>query len=215
MGFIADLTDGLAPHVDKLNSNLALHGTLIHGRLRGIQDAVDDLNRPDFGDKWIRFAINKKVPSKEPIQIGTVPMNEAWEFQAITLNGIQRTSPHFLLLANGIMVGSYVKEGIGTETIGGDQVLSPGEELTIENQEAEGIVQATLMFTRIQIPTVPRPTTGESGIDGLMPRNTHEPNRDIIPGREPGTYIENPSELKPEDLIPDRLIPSGQDPRIA
>lgn len=105
------------------------------------------------------------------------------------------------------MIGSYVKEENGTVTIGGDQQLQPGEVLTIENQEVEGVIQATLIFTRIMIPTIPRPTPGSTGIDGLMPRNTHEPERDIIPGRIPGTYIENPPEIRPEEIVPD-LMPT-------
>src|SRR5215472_2528645 len=177
MSLAETLRDGLQPHANTLNSNLTLHGQNILGRLSENHDRIGDLGRPDTGDQYIRLAKTFTVPAGT-YELGTVPAGEVWLVQSLVTNGIVHASPHFVLRSGGYLIASVIKEGIGTETQGGDIVCLQGEQVVFQC-EAEGSFEFVLTVLRRKFPRLPRvPRNVKS--EQLTKSNTHEPGRDVI-----------------------------------
>lgn len=189
MGIWDGLSEILGPHIAKMDEHLAFHTAAIHGKLGAIERAVSDLGRGDIGNKWQRIVINRKFAENEEFEVATVPINEIFLIQAISSDGVQEKSPPYVILANGILLESIVKEGLGFEGIGGNQVGLPGERLSVIARAA-GSINCVITFIRM-----PYPTTGVSfdrgkGTERTSARNTHEISRDAIAERIPQTYAE-------------------------
>ena len=197
MGFFDGLTEALAPHSEKLRQDMLFHGTAIHGKLHAIERAIFDLGRGDIGNKWQRFSVQRKFAEAEDFEVGTCPVNEMWLIQAISSDGVQEKSPAYVVLANGILLESVVKEGLGFEGVGGNQVVMPGERLSI-TARASGNLNCVITVIRRQYPTTPTMTDMGRDADRYSPRSTHDPARDEITSRT-GQFVEQPSELAPTE----------------
>ena len=187
------IKEAVDPFANSLNKTIATTGMLIHNKLDRIEKATFDLGRADVGDKWFRINIQKELTEKVAVELAEVPMNEIWKIESITTDGITEKSPAFIVTIDGAnLVFSAIKEGVGTETVGGDMVALMGETLEI-TARTTGKVRATIYITRRRLPVVAHPDiTGEPG--GLLePYQTHDPKRDII-ASETGQWIETGSE---------------------
>lgn len=191
MGLLDELSRVLAPHSHRLNENIATQGNLIHGRLAGIQNAIDDLGRPDFGDHWFRIPLRGKLAA-EAIELGTVPMNEIWAVQAIAINGQALKTPAFTISASGAIVFASEKEKNEYQNISGNIVFMPGERVELL-PGAEGTFAATISIIRRQIPDRAHPAATGHSAERLESTNTHDPQRDVIESRT-GQYREIPGE---------------------
>jgi len=205
MGLLDELDKVLKPHSHRLNENLATQGNLIHGRLEGIQNAVDDLGRPDFGDHWFRIPLRGKLAA-EPIELGTVPMNEVWAVQAIAINGQVLKTPAFTLQGSGAIVFAAEKEKNEYQNISGNIVFMPGERVELI-PAAEGVFAATISIIRRQIPDIPRRAQMGHSAERIEATNTHEPSRDVIESRT-GQYVEPAPETHSEVGEPPLAVPS-------
>jgi hypothetical protein len=206
MGVFDELAKILSPHAHRLNENIATQGNLIHGRLGGIQNALDDLGRPDFGDKWFRIPVRGKLKA-EPLELNTVPMNEIWAVQAIAVNGKALKTPAFTILASGALVFALETEKNEYDNVSGNIIFMPGETITIV-PAAEGEFSATISIIRRQVPDVAkRAQTGHSG-ERLAPSNTHDPARDVIESRT-GEYAEPAPEVRNTSGRPPLVDPTS------
>ncbi len=178
MGLFDELSRSLAPHSNRLNDTINTHGQLLHYRLAQIEKGISSLGRPDTGDNYFRIAVNKKFAIGET-ELFVVGMNEFYPVQFITVNTGTKKTPAFTINANAIAVLAVGKEGTGTETIGGDVVLLPGERVTID-MEAEGEVELTLGMIRIRTDPTGRAVNYGHSEELLVGRNTHDPARDVI-----------------------------------
>lgn len=192
MGVFDELGRILKPHSDRLNANIATEGGLIHGKLQGIQNAIDDLGRPDFGDHWFRIPLRGKLAA-ELIELGTVPMNEIWAVQAIALNGKVLKTPALTILASGAIVFAAEAEKNEYENISGNIVFLPGERVELL-PGAEGVFSGAISLIRRQIPDKPRRVQQGANTEHVESTNTHDPQRDVIESRT-GTYRELPAEV--------------------
>lgn len=190
MGIFKDLSDALKPHSDKLNATIALERAALDGRLQRIEAAMSDLGRGDIGNKWQRFVVNGKLKA-ELKEIGTCPINEMWLIQAIAADGVQEKSPPCVLLASGVLIESIIKEGLGFEGVGGNQVLLPGEVLSILPRE-EGSYNISILIIRRPLPVIPTATQYGRDADVFGTKGTHDENRDMIAARL-GPYPEQPA----------------------
>lgn len=191
MGIWDGLSEVLGPHVERFNQNMGFHTAAIHNKLHAIENAVFDLGRGDIGNKWQRIVVNRKFLSGEDFEVGTVPINEIWLIQAVSADGVQEKSPAFVILANGILLESIIKEGLGFEGIGGNQVGLPGERISV-TARAEGNINCVITFIRRQYPVSPVNYDTGKGTKRAAMRNTHEVSRDEIAHRLPDTYAEPP-----------------------
>lgn len=195
MGIYDEIRNILAPHANSLNKTIAVTGMAISNKLDLIEKKASDAFKPDVGDKWIRFNIKKEFAGAETEELGEVPQNEIWKVHALVVDGIQEKSPAFIITgSSSVLFFSVIKEGVGTETVGGDLVLLKGERLAITTR-GSGKISATLHLIRMKVPTVPfHDVTGEPE-GALEPINTHDPKRDVIMS-ETGQY----TETQPETL---------------
>lgn len=206
MGFLDDIEDRLTPHLQGTTEQLRSHAALIYNKLDLIHQATSDLGRPDFGDFYFSIVQRAKFPVGKT-DIGAVPTNEIWLVQAVTVNGIVNKTPTFLIESNGIMRMAVIKEGIGTESLGGNIALLPGEVITINNQGAEeGTIHLTMTVIRKQLPKRPIPAASV-GAEPLIGKNTHEIERDVI-ASPTDIWVEPPGEIVPETI--DDVIPGKQ-----
>jgi hypothetical protein len=193
VGLFDSFSEALAPHASKLNDTLAFHSAAIHNKLHAIEVAVSDLGRGDIGNKWQRFSIQKKLESGVEFEIGVCPVNEMWLIQSISSDGVQEKSPPFVILANGILIESIIKEGLGFEGIGGNQVVMPGEKLSIIARET-GNVNCVITIIRREYPVQKKLTDMGKDTDRYSPKAMHDPARDEIESRT-GQYTEQQAEL--------------------
>lgn len=193
MGVFDELAKILAPHSHRLNENIATQGALLHGHLSGIQNALDDLGRPDFGDKWRRIPLRGELGAEE-IELDTVPMNEVWAVQAIAIYGVAAKTPAFAITSAGQLVYAYTAEKTEYVNVGGNIVFLPGEKIAI-TPAAEGAFVGSISIIRRPIPDiVKRAQTGHSS-EVSAPVNTHDPQRDVLESRT-GQYRELPREVE-------------------
>lgn len=182
MGIWEGLSEALKPHTDKLGQDAAFHTAAIHNKLHAIELAVRDAGRGDIGDKWQRFQIKKRFASGEDEEIATCPMNEIWLIQAISSDGVQEKSPAYVIEANEVLIESVIKEGLGFEGISGNQVVMPGEELTI-TARAEGNINCVITVIRREYPVIKKARDMGRGTELFSPRQTHNVERDEILSR--------------------------------
>jgi hypothetical protein len=193
MSIIDQLSAALTPHREAMQEHLAFQGVALHNRLHAIEQAVNDLGRGDIGNKWQRIVTNKTLTSGEDVELGICPINEIWLIQAIASDGVQEKSPPFVVLANKVLIASIIKEGIGFEGIGGNQILLPGERLSVVARET-GAVNFTITFIRRPYPGVKIPTDMGRSAERFSPRSTHDTGRDEIASRT-DRYSEQAPEL--------------------
>ena|SRR5271165_200912 len=197
MGFIDEVNKQLTPHATKLNTTIASASAFLHSKLDSIEQAIRESASADWNDHWFRISVKRKLKA-EPIELAEVPINEIWAVYSIVTDGIQEKSPAFVVTADGPLIFSVIKEGIGGETPGGDIVILPGESLIIIPRE-EGNFSFTITVIRRQIPTrAITPATGRN-VPAVEPINVHDPERDIITSKT-GIYGELPG--KPELVDP-------------
>lgn len=209
MGILDELSKAIGPHSSRLNENIATQGNLIHGKLAGIQNSLDDLNRPDFGDKWFRIPLRGKLPA-EPIELGTVPMNEVWAVQAIAINGKAAKTPAFTISASGAIVFAAELEKNEYQNVSGNIVFMPGERIEL-TPSAEGVFSATISIIRVEIPEIPRRAQTGRSAERIEALNTHDPARDVIESRT-GIYTEPGPETHDEVGEPPLTGPPVVDP---
>lgn len=192
-GLFASLREAIRPHAENLNGEIALQGARLHSRLARIEGAVSDLARGDIGDNWQRFVVRGKKKAEE-IELGICPLNEIWLIQSIASDGVQEKSPACVLLVNGILLESVIKEGLGFEGISGNAVVLPGESLTfLAREEGNFNLVVTLIRRQIPVVTLQDKTRDIPSSDRHPPRSIHEPERDAILGRV--QYTESPPEV--------------------
>lgn len=198
MGLIEQLSEALKPHTDKLGQDAAFHMRAVHNKLHAIENAVNDLGRGDIGSKWQRFQIKKKFEGAETFEIGVCPVNEIWLIQALSSDGVQEKSPAYVILANGVLIESVIKEGLGFEGIGGDQVVLPGETLELVTRAA-GSINCVITIIRREYPVIKKSTDYGRDTDRFdrSDRSTHDVNRDQLMQRLGSTYHEAPPETVP------------------
>lgn len=189
MTLMQSLRDALTPHVNTLVDHGAFHAAAIHNKLSAIEKAVSDLGRGDIGNKWQRIVIKKAFAGAETVELIQCPLNEIMLIQSISSDGVQEKSPAFILEANGILIESIIKEGLGFEGIGGNQVLLPGEVLSVTSRAA-GNVNCVITVIRQPIPMNPVSADVGHDVRRASMRNTHETSRDAIAERMPQTYQE-------------------------
>jgi hypothetical protein len=85
------------------------------------------------------------------------------------------------------MLESVIKEGLGFEGIGGNQVVLPGEQLTITARES-GNVNCTITIIRQLIPTNRVMADYGKGTEVHSPKQIHDIARDEIAQRIPDLY---------------------------
>jgi hypothetical protein len=182
MGIWEGLSEAILPHREKMKQDAAFHMAALHNKLHAIESAVHDLGRGDIGDKWQRFQIKKKFASGEDEEIGTCPMNEIWLIQAISSDGVQEKSPAFIIEANELLIESVIKEGLGFEGISGNQVVMPGEELSI-TARAEGNINCVITLIRREYPVAKKLRDMGKGTEFYSPKAIHDVQRDEIMSR--------------------------------
>lgn len=205
MGLLDELKGIVAPASHRLNENIATQGNLIHGKLQGIQNALSDLARPDFGDHWFRIPLRGKLAA-EAIELGTVPMNEIWAVQAIAIRGLTLKTPAFTLQASGAVVFAAEKEKNEYVNVSGNIVFLSGERIELV-PGAEGEFAGTISIIRMQIPDKPRRAQTGHSAERLESTNTHDPARDVIESRT-GIYTEPGPETVDEVGEPPLTTPS-------
>jgi len=197
MSMFDGLREALTPHRQKLEASAHVHFAGVNHRLQKIEQAVFDLGRGDIGNRWQRFQVKRNFTGAETIELAQVPVNEMWLIQAISSDGIQEKSPAFVIESGGVLIESVIKEGIGFEGIGGDQVFMPGEEITVTTRGA-GKVNCTITIIRRQLPS---PTIVEDrgpSAERYSERNVHEVGRDVIMSPN-GIWGEVPPEVSPTE----------------
>lgn len=182
MGIWDGLSEAILPHREKVRQDAALHVTALHNRLYAIENAVHDIGRGDIGDKWQRFQVKRKFAAGEDEEVGTCPMNEIWLIQAISADGVQEKSPAFVIEANEVLIESVIKEGLGFEGISGNQVVMPGEELTI-TARAEGNINCVITLIRREYPVIKKLRDMGRSTERYSPKAIHDVNRDEILSR--------------------------------
>lgn len=200
MGFIDEISKMLGGHIQTMDKHLQFHGAALHQRLHSIEHAISDLGRPDFGDKYFRIVVKKKIEAGEigtAIELYTVPINEIFLIQSIAADGVQEKSPAYILNSNGILIESIIKEGLGFEGIGGNQVLLPGETLELVPRAA-GSINCVITVVRKVLPSSPMNFDKGIGTERVSPRTLHDPRRDEILSRT-STYVEQPAEIAPTE----------------
>lgn len=198
MSLFDGLREALDPHTKNLQTTLHVHFQATNTRLERIEKAVLDAGRGDIGDHWQRFQIRKKFAAAETVEIGACPMNEIWLIQSISSDGVQEKSPAFTIEANNILIESIIKEGLGFEGIGGNQVIMPGETLFVTSR-AEGNVNCTITVIRRLLPVVPIVADMGKDTEQYSPKNTHEISRDAIGQTLASVYQEGPPQLAPTE----------------
>ena len=192
MGFIDDLGKSLSPAAEKLNTTLNMHGWLLQERLQRLENRISDLGRPDVGDFYFRRSIQGTFPEGET-ELFTADVGEFLAVQFVTINGLTLATPAFRIMAGGVMILAFAKEGIGSEEPGGDIMIMPGEKVTI-NMSAAGKVEATLGMTRILKNREEVPFQTGPSEELLSSTNVHEVGRDVI-ASEDGQWESTPSEI--------------------
>lgn len=182
MGLFDGLAEIIDPHVREARAQIALHAQSLDMRLQGIEKQVSNLGRGNFGDKWQRFVIKRKFTENETYEVGVCPINEIWSIQAIATDGVQEKSPSFIIMANGVLLETVNKEGLGYEGIGGNQVVLPGERLEVLAR-AEGNINCVITVIRMKDADVPLPTEYGRSSEQFSPKATHEIARDEIASR--------------------------------
>lgn len=192
MGVIEDLGNTLTPHVEKVNTTLNIHGWLLQERLQRLEDRISDLGRPSTGDFYFRRTIQGKF-IEGTTELFTTDVNEFLAVQFVTINGLTLKTPAFKINAGGVMILAYAKEGIGTETPGGDVMILPGEKVDIV-MSAEGSVEGTLGMTRFF--KCKQENAMDYGLSEelLSASNTHDPARDVIMSKN-GEWTPTPGEV--------------------
>jgi hypothetical protein len=192
------LSEAMDPHIKSTQAAATLHMAALQTRLHSIERAVSDLGRGDIGNKWQRFSVRRKFLAGEQFEVGTCPINEIWLLQALSSDGVQEKSPAYVIEANNVLIESIIKEGLGFEGIGGDQVILPGEIMTM-TARAEGNINCTITIIRRAYPVSHIAFDKGKDTDMYSPRNTHEDERDVIMSRtglwrEPGIAEIAPTE---------------------
>jgi hypothetical protein len=212
MGLFDELSKALTPHSKRLNENIGFQGALLHRKLHAIEHAVHDLGRGDIGDHWQRFVIKRKFGANEQVEVMLCPINEIFLIQAISSDGVQEKSPAYVLEANGVLLESVIKEGLGFEGIGGNQVVLPGETLTI-TARAEGNINCVVTVIRRPYPGIKITTEFGRDSDQYSHRNVHETARDVIASKT-DIYTEPVAEIDPtrgrHDIAHQELIRPGK-----
>jgi hypothetical protein len=176
MSVIDSLQEAFSPHASRLNQTIANAAVIIDKRLKIIERA---LVREDIYEHWQRFIIKRKFSSGEEFIVAEAPMNEMFAIQAISSDGVQEKSPAYVILANGILIESVIKEGLGFEGVSGSQVVLPGETLSIVAR-AEGNINCVFTVIRKPYTYQPLPRHAANNVPLLQGSNTHEPERDLI-----------------------------------
>ncbi len=187
MSLFENLSEALKPHTDKLSNDAAFHMAALHAKLGSIERAVFDLQRGDIGNKWQRFQIKRKFAEGENFEVGTCPINEIWLIQAIAADGVQEKSPAFVILSNGVLIESVIKEGLGFEGVGGNQAVFSGEILSI-TARAEGSINCVITVIRRPLPVPPIMTDYGKGTERFSPKAIHNPERDEIQAKLDTVY---------------------------
>lgn len=198
MGLFDGLAEVLHPHATKLNDTISLHGANISNKLDRIASAKGDQERGDVGDNWHRVNFKHTFSGEEEQELASPKKNEIYLIQSIVADGIFNKSPAFLILADGAMIASGIKEAVGAENFGGDAVILPGETAVVLARAA-GTISLTMTVIRRKLPVVPRVARqfDNPSSDRITPVNTHDPARDIIESRT-GQYVEHPPESASE-----------------
>lgn len=178
-GFFQGMSESLSPHAKKLNDTISIQGAAIYAKLHAIERATLDVGRGDLGDHWDRILIKQKMKAGETIIPREVPLNEIFLIQCIASDGVQEKSPPFVITANGLLVESVVKEGLGFEGISGNQVFMPGEKVEVTARE-EGNINCVITIIRRLMPVEKATTQLGRGTEFFSPNNTHEIARDVI-----------------------------------
>lgn len=189
MSIWTGLKEALDPHVKTATEHTAFHMAALHTKLGAIENAVHDLGRGDIGDKWFRVVIKKTFAAAETVELFQCPLNEMFLIQCISSDGVQEKTPAFVLEANGVLIESIIKEGLGFEGIGGNQVLLPGEVLAVTSRAA-GSINCVITGIRRVTPVIPTSADIGKDVRRSAMRNTHEVSRDAIAERIPQTYQE-------------------------
>lgn len=197
------IQQSLAPHADRLNTTIASGAFLLHNRLERIEEAVSDMGRPDVGDRWVRLAFKREFKENEKFELAEIPPNEIWLPQSLVTDGVQNKSPAYIICGDEEtkLYFSVIKEGIGTETTGGDMVFLTGETIFIIPR-ATGTIGFTMHLIRRRIPVIPKIRQAAAGDPLLQGRNTHEVQRDLVASAN-GQWTESPreTELPPHEKV--------------
>jgi hypothetical protein len=203
MSFFDGLSEALAPHTNKLNDTIAVHGSAIYAKLHAIEKANSDLARGDIGDHWDRIIIKRHFEAEENFVVREVPLSEIFSIQAIVVDGIKEKSPAFIILGGGVMIHSVIKEGIGFEGIGGDQIFLPGEKVEVQAREA-GNINCVITVIRRLSPVEKAAQQMGRGTEFYGPHNVHEVSRDVIMSRN-GLWTEPQPEVAAEEGLKETL----------
>lgn len=197
MGLFDGLAEALDPHSKKWQHMFSLHMQGVNNRLEAIERATSDLGRGDIGNHWQRFQIKRKFESGEEFEIGICPANEMWLIQSISSDGVQEKSPPYVLLANGLLIESVIKEGLGFEGVGGNQVVMKGERFSILAREA-GSINCVVTIIRRTLPVSEWQYDNGRANKQVAGKNTHEIDRDAILARTL-QYREPAAEVRPSE----------------
>jgi hypothetical protein len=185
----------LRPHTVALGNAGAAQATLIRAHLVDIYDAIGDMGRPDFNDKW-QYQAFSFAGAAGPIDFPTpviVPNNEAWLVQLIMMT--QAGAASIVIATDGGQVrGAFNATGPSTLSLGGNLVWLPGEHILIT---ASAACVGTVGIIRKQMPAAQRPRAviGNDSNEMVSGRsNTHEVGRDNLDQK--GIYTEPPGEVR-------------------
>lgn len=194
MGLLDGFSEQLQPHTNQLAEVLGTHGWAIRDALNKLVEA-SDLGRPDLKDIYQRFTAIGEYNGGTKNTLGEVKPGEIWLIQSLVSNGVVNASPHYTIRSGGYLVASVIKEGIGSETQGGDIVCLPGEILTWE-PETTGKYEFVLTVIRRKDRRPPIGANLGPREEELGMRNTHEPGRDEIPAKPETAWQNTPQQVE-------------------